>query len=68
MNALEQLSKDTKQRHRLEARRDGLIVSAREQGSLWPRIAEAAGLTELATRNAAKRANGGVLPEVCDPA
>ncbi len=44
-------------------RRDGLIVQAREAGHTWREIAAAAELTELATRQAATRANGGVLPQ-----
>lgn len=64
MAAIDTLDKDTRKRRFLDGRRDGLIVAARREGETWPVIAQAAGLTELATRNAAKRANGGVLPEV----
>ena len=62
MDALKQLSKDALQVERLTARRDELIVAARRAGATWPAIAEAAGRTEMAVRNAAKKANGGVLP------
>ena len=68
MDAIKQLASDRRTRDRIEGRRDGLILEARLAGETWPVIANAVGLTELATRNAAKRANGGVLPEVCDPA
>lgn len=64
MDALKQLAADRCTRDRLDRRRDGLILEARRAGGTWPAIAEAVGLTELAARNAAKRANGGELPEV----
>lgn len=64
MDALKQLAADRRTRDRLNRRRDGLILEARTAGKTWPVIADAVGLTELATRNAARRANGGVLPEV----
>lgn len=59
---LAQLRKDTAATARLVERRDPLIVEARRAGETWRAIADAAGLTELATRNAARRANGGELP------
>lgn len=62
MSALESLEKDTRKRRLLDGRRDGLIVAARREGATWAAISQAAGLTELACRNAAKRANAGVLP------
>lgn len=64
MDAIKQLASDRRTRDRIERRRDGLILEARLAGETWPVIANAVGLTELATRNAAKRANGGVLPDV----
>lgn len=62
MDSLDQLRKDTAAAAKLAARRDGLIVAARRAGTTWRAIAEAANLTELATRQAATRSNGGVLP------
>ena len=59
---LAQLRKDTAAAAKLADRRDTLIVQARRAGTTWRAIAEAAGLTELATRQAATRSNGGVLP------
>lgn len=56
------LRKDTAAARRLAARRDTLIADARRDGTIWREIAAAAGLTELATRQAATRGNGGVLP------
>lgn len=56
MNGLETLARNTEKRRALDAARDPLILAAREEGHTWRRIAAAAGLTELATRNAAKRA------------
>ena len=64
MDAIKQLASDRRTRDRIEGRRDGLILEARLAGETWPVIANAVGLTELATRNAAKRANGGLLPDV----
>ena len=63
MDAIKQLASDRRTRDRIEGRRDGLILEARLAGETWPVIANAVGLTELATRNAAKRANGGLLPD-----
>ena len=60
---LEQLRKDTATAARLAGRRDTLIAQARRAGATWRAIAEACGLTELATRNAAARGNGGELPQ-----
>lgn len=59
---LTQLRKDTASATRLADRRDDLIVQAREGGATWRAISEAVGMTELATRNAAARANDGQLP------
>lgn len=59
---LEQLRKDTASAARLADRRDRLIVEARRAGCTWRAIADAVGMTELATRNAATRANDGQLP------
>lgn len=59
---LAQLRKDTAAAARLAERRDHLIVDARRVGVTWRAIADAVGMTELATRNAAARANGGQLP------
>lgn len=59
---LAQLRKDTATATRLADRRDDLIVAAREGGATWRAISDAVGMTELATRNAAARANGGQLP------
>ena len=62
IDPLEQLRKDTASATRLADRRDRLIVQARQGGATWRAIADAVGMTELATRNAATRANGGELP------
>ena len=62
MAAIDMLDKNTRKRRFLDGRRNGLIVAARREGETWSAIAQAAGLTELAARNAAKRANAGVLP------
>ena len=56
MNGLGALARNTEKRRALDAARGPLILAAREEGHTWRRIAAAAGLTELATRNAAKRA------------
>ena len=56
------LRKDTAAARRLADRRDTLIADARRDGVTWREIAAAAGLTDLATRHAAIRGNGGVLP------
>ena len=61
-NILARLRKDTAAAARLAERRDPQIVEARRAGNTWRVIAEAAGLTELATRKAAVRGNDGVLP------
>lgn len=44
------------------ASRDLLIMEARREGHTWRVIASTVGMTELAVRQAARRANGGVLP------
>ena len=62
IDALEQLAKDTRTRATLDGRRDRLMVEAREAGATWPAISRAAGLTELAVRNATRKEKGGVLP------
>ena len=62
MDFLDQLRKDTAAAAKLAHRRDGLTADARRAGTTWRAIAEAANLTELATRQAATRSNGGVLP------
>lgn len=62
MEALDQLRKDTTAAAKLADRRDHLIADARRACATWRVIAEAVGMTELATRQAATRANGGVLP------
>lgn len=59
---LTQLRKDTAAATRLADRRDRLIVQARQGGATWRAISDAVGMTELATRNAAARANDGQLP------
>src|SRR5690606_29055616 len=62
MDAPEQLRKDTTAATKLADRRDPLIVEARKAGTTWRAIADAVGMTELAVRKAAARANDGVLP------
>lgn len=62
MDPLAQLRKDTAAAAKLSDRRDPLIVAARRAGVTWRAIADAVDLTELAVRQAATRANGGVLP------
>lgn len=62
MDPLQQLARDTVTRRRLEDQRDGLIVASRQAGHTWRAIAAAAGLTEQATVDAARRATGGELP------
>lgn len=61
-STLDQLREDTAAAAKLADRRDDLIVTARRAGTTWRAIAEAVGMTELAVRQAATRANGGVLP------
>ena len=63
MNGLDALARNTEKRRALNAARDPLILAAREEGHTWRRIAAAAGLTELATRNAAKRAEAASLSD-----
>lgn len=61
---LAQLRKDTAAAAKLAERRDALILEARRGGATWRSIADAVGMTELATRKAATRENGGELPSV----
>ncbi|KQP01440.1 hypothetical protein [Leifsonia sp. Leaf264] len=44
-------------------RRDEAIAAARREGYPWARIATAARLSRQGARDAAMRANGGVVPE-----
>ncbi|GAB3497274.1 hypothetical protein [Flexivirga lutea] len=61
-NHLEALRRSVRRMEKARAERDRLIVEAREHGATWRSIAAAASLTELATRQAATRANDGELP------
>ena len=61
-DTLAQLVKDTAAANKLAARRDDLIIQARTEGATWRSISDAVGMTELAVRKAATRANDGVLP------
>lgn len=61
-NELDALRRTVRRMEKARTERDRLIVEARELGMTWRSIAEAAGLTELATRQAASRTNGGELP------
>lgn len=61
-STLETIRRDAAASARIRGRRDMKFAEARRQGATWPEIAAAAGLTELAVRNAARRANGGELP------
>lgn len=60
---LNKLVADRQAMDKLEARRDKQIAQARVEGATWRAIAAACGMTELATRTAATRGNGGVLPQ-----
>lgn len=43
--------------------RDNIIVAGRKDNFSWPRLAAAARLTVVATENAARKANRGILPK-----
>lgn len=47
----------------LDKTRDADIVQARKDGVTWAELEDATGMKRMALHLAAKRANGGVLPE-----